>query len=95
MDVQKQVSPGSVQFTATMSTPSRREAYRELPRPLPSTWSWIWIARRSHGRTPKNASRDGATSSVPNSGAPSARLADHSFSRGGCRNCFHEPGPAE
>ena len=41
IEAQKQVSPGSVQFTATISTDSRRVAYRELPRPLPSTWSWI------------------------------------------------------
>ena len=62
--------------------------------PLPSTRSWIWIARRSQGRTPKNASRGGAVvirASI--SKPPSARLADQSFSRGGCRNCFHELRP--
>ena len=92
MDVQKHVSPGSVQFTAIMSTAARRCAYREPG--WPSTRSWMAMARRSHARTPRNAYRTGSPSSSDTSKPAAVRVADHSRSRGGCRNRFQLCGPA-
>ena len=83
IDVQKHVAPGSVQFTATMSTAARRAAYRETGvLAAPSTWSWISIARRSHGRTPKNASPGAGSSAGPPTleSEAAVRCADHTFS---------------
>ena len=60
----------------------------------PSTRSWISIARRSDGQTPRNAYRGGSSSSSVTSKPAAVRAADHSRSRGGCRNRFQLCGPA-
>ena len=75
-----------------MNSSRRRRAYP--PSAPPSTRSWTAIARRSHPRTPRNAYRveSGGASVTVN---PSAvRSAVHCGLRGGCRNAFHDCGPA-
>ena len=49
----------------------------------PGTRSWISIARRSDGQTPRNAYRGGSSSSSVTSKPSAVRAADHSRSRGG------------
>ncbi len=63
--------------------------------PPVSTRSCTAMARRSHGRTPKNAYDGGDVVSSVTVKSPSApRSADHSRTRCGCRNVFHDCGPA-
>ena len=83
IDAQKQVPPGSAQFTATMKAPSRRLAYCGSGcRPPRKTRSWMAMPRSSQARTPMNANGCSGGSSGGSNRAP-----------GGNRYFFHDCGP--
>lgn len=63
--------------------------------PSVRTWSWIAMARRSQGRTPRKAYDGGSGSCAVKTTRPSGvRSALHSRSREGCRYDFQDCGPA-
>jgi sulfhydrogenase subunit alpha len=89
--------PGAIEMAADYREAVERGlALRKAGNAIMTLLGGRSMARRSQGRTPKNASRGGAgSSSASASKPPSARLADQSFSLGGCRKRFHDCGPAE
>ncbi len=89
IEVQKHSPPGSVQLTATMKAPCdgrcrRRPDVRPRSAPDPARRSRPGHSRARRGR------RNGGSAAVV-----VVHPDDHTCWRCGCRNCFHDCGPAE